>query len=243
MQLNKRNHTICFLRHTKSVFPVYLTAEIEMSNIINIKNQKNISYISFMIFVISKVISKYHEANVFYKSIFKHELIKHKNINAKFTIDIKTNNERIVGSAIVPESDTLSLYEIQEIVDSYKNANFETDKRFKGIKTLHKLPLWLGTVLFKWFANSSKQHSKILGSFTVTSLGHRPVNLFLPLSGGTLTFGAGQIKECVTVCDGKLSIKPIMILTMVFDHKILDGALASDILSEIKNNMERFILQ
>ena len=56
-------------------------------------------------------------------------------------------------------------------------------------------------------------------------------------------FGVGQIKERAVVQQGLIEIKKTLFLTMVFDHRVMDGAFASSVLAEIKNELEYFQLQ
>jgi pyruvate/2-oxoglutarate dehydrogenase complex dihydrolipoamide acyltransferase (E2) component len=240
-----RKHTLCFLNAAKSVTPVYLTAEIDMTNVLEARSlmikKDKVSFISFFIKVISDVLATYPDANAYYQEKFwGPKLIRFNHVNGKFTLDLKHKHDRFVMSAVIENSDKLSILEIQEKVDSFKQANFTTDDRYGPVRFLQKLPLLIGKFLFKYLTKNPKRNIKLQGSFTVTSLGHNSIDTFLPISGGTLTFGIGQIKDRAIVNKGEIMIKKTAFISIVFDHRVIDGALASDILSTIKHQMESY---
>jgi pyruvate dehydrogenase E2 component (dihydrolipoamide acetyltransferase) len=79
------------------------------------------------------------------------------------------------------------------------------------------------------------------GTFTVTNLGMYDVNMFLPIINPpeAAILAAGNITDTPVVSNGKISVKPIMTLTLAYDHRILDGAPAASFLKEIKNTIEK----
>ncbi len=241
---NERKHTLCFLNYAKNNAPVTIVSEIDMTNIFSYRDQRKdkykLSYISFFISEISKVISKNPIANSFYRSGIFPKIVSLEEVNAKFTIDRTISGSQAVVSAIIPNANKISLEEIQNKIHHYKNVNFYDEKDFNPIKILHKTPVWLGQLLFRAVMRRPSKASSLQGSFTITSLGHNPIDFFYPISGSTLTFGIGQIKDRVAEDKGVISIKKTMFLTMVFDHRVMDGALASHLLTEIKNKLEKF---
>ncbi len=78
------------------------------------------------------------------------------------------------------------------------------------------------------------------GTFTVTNLGMYDVDLFIPIINPpeAAILAAGRIKEKPIVAGGAMIAKPIMTLTLAYDHRILDGAPAALFLKEIKTEMQ-----
>jgi len=72
----------------------------------------------------------------------------------------------------------------------------------------------------------------------VTSLGHRPVIRFFSCGGTAVTIGIGRIRDLPVVRDGAVAIAPSMPLSLTFDHRVLDGALAADVLTDLKQTLE-----
>jgi pyruvate/2-oxoglutarate dehydrogenase complex dihydrolipoamide acyltransferase (E2) component len=58
-------------------------------------------------------------------------------------------------------------------------------------------------------------------------------------SGGTaLTWGLGQISSRPVVRDDVVCAAPILPVSLTFDHRVLDGALAAEIVAALKNTLE-----
>ncbi len=79
------------------------------------------------------------------------------------------------------------------------------------------------------------------GTFTVTNLGMYDVELFLPIINPpeAAILAAGRIVSKPVVEDKEIVAKPMMALTLAYDHRIIDGAPASMFLREIKEEIEK----
>jgi len=79
------------------------------------------------------------------------------------------------------------------------------------------------------------------GTFTITNLGGFGVDFFTPIINypqcGIL--GVGAIKERPAIVDGSIVAKPSVYLSLVFDHRIVDGAPAAKFLNQIKEFLEK----
>ena len=240
----QRKHTYHFLDYAKKFSPVYLSIEVDFNNIqkarerILNETETKISYISFIIQSISQVLRSYPKANAAVKGSFFPKIAFYDDIIAKFTLDKTIDDERVVLSGKVLNSDTKTLESIQNDIDYYKNSTFQQIEDFKPIHKLHSLPTWLGNVLYKKNIDDLKKRHNIQGTFTVTSLGHKPIKHFYPITSSTLCFGIGSIEEQPKVIESKVEIRPILPICLTFDHRTIDGALAADILTEIKTKLE-----
>jgi pyruvate dehydrogenase E2 component (dihydrolipoamide acetyltransferase) len=78
------------------------------------------------------------------------------------------------------------------------------------------------------------------GTFTITNLGNLGVDVFTPIINPpqTAILGVGRIAEKPIILNGKIEILPVMTLSLVFDHRVTDGAKAAVFLQEIKNVLE-----
>lgn len=81
------------------------------------------------------------------------------------------------------------------------------------------------------------------GTFTVTNLGMHDVNVFLPIINPpeAAILAAGRTVKKPVVADDKIVIKPVMTLTLAYDHRIVDGAPASLFLKKIKDIIEEHL--
>ena len=80
------------------------------------------------------------------------------------------------------------------------------------------------------------------GTFTVTNLGAYGIDAFTPIinSGQTAILGVGSIAERAAVHEGKLEIRPMCVLSLTFDHRLVDGGPAAKFLSAVRASVERY---
>jgi pyruvate dehydrogenase E2 component (dihydrolipoamide acetyltransferase) len=78
------------------------------------------------------------------------------------------------------------------------------------------------------------------GTFTITNLGMFEVDLFIPIINPpeTAILAVGKVTEKPVVINGQITIKPVMTLTLAYDHRIVDGAPAARFLQRTKQILE-----
>ncbi|MBI3084995.1 MAG: 2-oxo acid dehydrogenase subunit E2 [candidate division NC10 bacterium] len=78
------------------------------------------------------------------------------------------------------------------------------------------------------------------GTFTVSNLGGLGVEYFTPIinppQAGIL--GVGKIQEKPVVLGGGIHVRSVMTLSLVFDHRLIDGAPAARFLARVKDLLE-----
>jgi len=241
----ERRPTYYFLQYAKRFSPVYLTAEIDMGRARAHRAQalattgRRFSYVSYIIRSVSLALQRYPEANDSVRHGFLPRFTQHPRIHAKFTVDKASAGRRFVAAGLVLDADRAELVEVQARVDYIREGSFETLDEFKNARLLRKLPLGIGQWVYNAALSSLDRRGRLQGTFMVTSLGHRPIRDFLPVSSSTLCFGMGAIEPRPVVVDGEIVIREMMNLSFAFDHAVLDGALAADLLTEVKHVIER----
>jgi pyruvate/2-oxoglutarate dehydrogenase complex dihydrolipoamide acyltransferase (E2) component len=78
------------------------------------------------------------------------------------------------------------------------------------------------------------------GTFTITNLGNWDIDHFTPVNNfpESAILGVGRIVEKPWVRDGKVVAEPRISLSLTFDHRIINGALAAEFLKSIKDRIE-----
>lgn len=78
------------------------------------------------------------------------------------------------------------------------------------------------------------------GTFTITNLGSSDIDHFTPIINPpeSAILGVGRIIEKPWVREGLVVAEPRLGLSLTFDHRIIDGALAGQFLKTIKDNLE-----
>jgi pyruvate dehydrogenase E2 component (dihydrolipoamide acetyltransferase) len=79
------------------------------------------------------------------------------------------------------------------------------------------------------------------GSFAISNLGMFGIDNFdaiiNPPHSGILAVGAGA-KKPIVGSDGELAVATVMSVTLSVDHRVIDGAMAANLLNAIKANLE-----
>jgi len=73
------------------------------------------------------------------------------------------------------------------------------------------------------------------GTFTITNLSMYEVDGFTPILRPPETgiLGVGRVKEKPIVHDGEICVRPMMFLSLTFDHRVVDGAPAAEFLQTL----------
>ncbi len=78
------------------------------------------------------------------------------------------------------------------------------------------------------------------GTFTLTNLSMFEVDGFTPILRPPETgiLGVGRVKKKPAVYEGEISIRPMMFLSLTFDHRVVDGAPAAEFLQFLARSLE-----
>jgi len=78
------------------------------------------------------------------------------------------------------------------------------------------------------------------GTFTITNLGEYGIDAFTPVINypEAAILGIGQIREKPVVVNGEVAIRSMVTLSLVFDHRIIDGAPAARFLQALVKMIE-----
>jgi hypothetical protein len=167
-------------------------------------------------------------------------VVRYPTVTGKLALDRALDGHRVVLSALLPELDRLSLDEIQDRIEHYRDGDPATMPEFAGVRTLHRLPWALRVLAYRISGRALRNRASVFGTLAVSSLGHRPVDGFHSVGGTTITLGVGRVTDRPVVRDGQIVIAPVLRLNLTFDHRVIDGAEAADYLADLKEALESF---
>lgn len=126
----------------------------------------------------------------------------------------------IDGGLIVPVIKDADLMKIEEISDMTR----ELAGKAKGGKL--------------------KPNEYMGGSFTITNLGMMGIDSFTAIINQpeSAILAVGKIDKKPVVMDDQIVIRPMMTLTLSYDHKVVDGAPAAEFLVKVKHYLEQPLL-
>lgn len=98
-----------------------------------------------------------------------------------------------------------------------------------------------GALVSRALAGKSLPDDFTAGTFTITNLGGVDIDGFTPIINPpqAAILGVGRIIEKPVARDGAVVIRPMVTLSLSFDHRIVDGAPAARFLQRIKQLVER----
>jgi pyruvate/2-oxoglutarate dehydrogenase complex dihydrolipoamide acyltransferase (E2) component len=239
-----RRHTLLFLGHQRRQTPVLLDTDIDMGHVKAHRDATpaplRASYVSYVIAAAGRALAAHPEANADVGGRLRPRTARYEDVTAKVAFDMTVSGTRAVVSGLVPDAGNATLGEIDARVRRFKHCDPDTDPELRGLRMLHKLPWPLAKLAFRFASGGLKRRAGVLGTFSVSALGHRSVRGFYPLGGTAVSFGVGRIEEMPVVRDGDLTVAPVMRLGLVFDHRVIDGGLAADLLDAVKTDLETF---
>ncbi|MEU6376327.1 2-oxo acid dehydrogenase subunit E2 [Streptomyces sp. NPDC046909] len=236
-----RRHTLHFLEFAAAQRPVFLDTDIDMTEALAHRDRagRHYSTVTYVLHATGRVLARHPEANAVLGR--GHRILRFPQVTAKLALDARVpDGDRIVLSALFPALESASLDDIQDGVDRYREAPDVTAlPEFHGARTLARLPARLGRLAFAAALRSARRRPSLLGTVSVSSLGHRPVDGFHSTGGTALTLTCGRTAPRPVVRDGdRIEVAPLMRLGLAFDHRVLDGAAAADVLADLKSALE-----
>jgi pyruvate/2-oxoglutarate dehydrogenase complex dihydrolipoamide acyltransferase (E2) component len=239
----QRRHTLFFLDQTRDFAPVHLDTEVDATALVAARRAARDaglrrSVVPYVVHAAAGVLAKHPEANAAIHGRLDPTIATFDTVSAKVTLDRVLDGQRVVLATVIPRLEHADLAGIQEHLDRAAAQDPDTAEEFAGIRALRRLPFKEALERFRATAGLLDRRPEITGTFSVTSLGHRAVDGFHSVGGTTVTLGVGRIADRPVVRDGALAVAPVLRLSLTFDHRVIDGAEAADVLTEIKDALE-----
>ncbi|MFI9274308.1 2-oxo acid dehydrogenase subunit E2 [Kitasatospora sp. NPDC052896] len=241
----ERRHTLQFLREIRAFSPVFLDTEVDMSMIQRHRaaareRGERYSVVSYVLHAGGRVLDRHPEANAAIRGTARPKIARYSSVNGKVTLDKTIGGQRVVLSTVLPDLQRAELAEIQHRLAHHRDGDPERMPEYAPTRLLHRLPWPFGGWLFRLGVRPLRRRAGAFGTFAVTSLSHRPVDGFASVGGTTITLGLGQVADRPVVRAGEVVAAPTMRLTLTFDHRVIDGAEAADVLADLKQALESF---
>lgn len=218
--IQNRKHTLIFLKEFSKVPVVHIDVEIDATPLQKIREKTQYTYMSIMSYCFYKVLKKYtKETGKFFKESFLYpRIVSCRDITIKGNIDVQDKNGRFVGNFLLTSQD---LSNIKIINDKINNSSRIPNK---NIELLNRLPYKIGRFIFHHFVNHKYFRSKLVGTYSINSIGKFKVDGIYPIIGTSINLSYGRINK-----------QNRMKLILSFDHRIIDGGIAAQILQEIQS--------
>ncbi|MFI6345323.1 2-oxo acid dehydrogenase subunit E2 [Streptomyces sp. NPDC050560] len=228
---------------------MHLDTEIDMTRIVRHRaaareRGARYSVVSYLLHATGRVLARHPAANAVMAGRSGRwrapRVVTFGSVTAKLALDRPVDGERTVLSALLPGLETASLDAVQERVDRYRGRDAAELPEFAGVRKLGRVPNPLGRVAFAAVLRDARRRPGVFGTVSVSSLGHRAVDGFHSAGGTAVTLCAGRVTDRPVVRDGRIEVAPVLRLGLTFDHRVIDGATAADVLGDLKHTMEDF---
>jgi pyruvate/2-oxoglutarate dehydrogenase complex dihydrolipoamide acyltransferase (E2) component len=241
----ERRHTLLFLNQVRDFSPVHLDTEVDLTRIVAHRDAakadgRRYSVVSYVLNSTGRVLLRHPDANAAIQGRLRATVAHYPFVHAKVALDRTLNGSRVVLATVVPNVHEAGLDTIQAHLDRVRDTDAETGADFAGIRKVHGAALPVAFARFRRVARKLAIRPLLTGTVAVTSLGHRAVDGFHSVGGTTVTLGVGRIVSRPVVKDGAVVIAPVLRLSLTFDHRVIDGAEAADVLTELKEDLEQF---
>ena len=233
-----RRQTLHFLRFAEAAAPVYLDTEVDVTALLaHRKAGRKYSVVSYAMLVLGRVLPRFPEANAAFAGSLRPRTARHTAVDVKLTLDKEVDGVRSVLSVVLPDVDGCTLDHLQNAVERLRDTPVGEIRELDGVRKLQKMPMFLGRLAFR-LANGLSGRHKRMGTVALTSLGHAPVHRFFSHGGTTVTIGLGRITPTPVVRDGEVVVRPLLPLSLTFDHRVADGAAAARFLRTVREFIE-----
>jgi pyruvate dehydrogenase E2 component (dihydrolipoamide acetyltransferase) len=167
------------------------------------------SHIAFTAFAVKAAAKALEKNNVMNSTIEGEEITTYSDIN----IAVAINTEQGLVAPVIQNANGKSLKEVNVELDDLSQKAKEKRLTIENLTG---------------------------GTFTVTNLGAQDVESFAPVINPPqcAILGLGRIVHKPVALGGQLSARPSTMLTLVFDHRIVDGVPAARFLQDLKRNLE-----
>lgn len=196
---------------------VTLTTEADASNLVSARQQINAegdTKISYNALLIALVASALREHAYMNVSLTEKGIERRSQVN----IGVAVDTDRGLLVPVVRGADTKALLELEQALQA---------------------------LVERAIAGESLPDELTGGTFTITNLGPYDIGAFTPIINPpeTAILGVGRIVAKPVAVDGQVVVRDSVVLSLSFDHRVVDGAPAARFLQRVKQLIERpFVL-
>ncbi|MER5435288.1 2-oxo acid dehydrogenase subunit E2 [Streptomyces sp. NPDC002588] len=236
-----RRGTLTFLGGARETCHVYLWADVDASRMVTARTASGgkLSFVSMLAKEAADVVADFPDARAMLQGgALRPRLAVPDAVDVKVLFDKTVDGQRCVVSGTVPDAANLSVIEVQDHVTTYKDAPVDATGPYRQLLKMQRLPLPVARLVYRAALRDPARRAALQGTFSVTSVGQEQVRAIFPMISGTLGFGIGRIADTPVADSGGVRVAPVFTLSLAFDHRVIDGAVASEVLGRVKSRLE-----
>ena len=124
----QRRHTLAFLEEIRSVSPVFLSADVDMTRVTGhraamLAQGRRYSLVTYVLHAAARVVHEHPEANSALVGRLRPRVVRSASAHGKLTLDKTLDGQRIVLTAVLPDLQRASLDEIHRMSETGRWRN------------------------------------------------------------------------------------------------------------------------
>ncbi len=228
-----------YIHLASRINPPFICIEADARGLMEFCSQYHFSYTPVLLKILAHVQKKYPIMNaILARDIIRKKIFLPDSVDISIAIEKKHKGRTIVLIPVIREVNTKSIENISIEIQHLSTLPFDKMPNIKWIKLLNLDPDFLKYVTMRVICQFPQLYNFFFGGSGFTNLGKYGITHFYPLWINTTVFGIGTIEEKPVVRTGHITIAPMIYMTIAFNHRILDGSTASEILAEVKRTIE-----
>jgi len=202
-------------------------------------SKHHFTYTPVLLKIIAHVQKKYPLMNaILARDIIRKKIFLPEGVDISIAMEKKHKGRTIVLIPVIREVNTKYIENISSEIKYLSKLPFDKMPNIKWIKLLNLDPDFLKYVTMRVICQYPRLYNFFFGTIGFTNLGKYGITHFYPLWINATVFGIGTIEEKPVARNGHITIAPMLYMTIAFNHRILDGSTASEILAEVKRTIE-----
>ncbi len=234
----KRKH------HIAGMIELDVTESREKIRRYNHRNPDKISFTGWLISVISATV-KSHETAASYL-IGKGKRMIFSDVSISLIVEKELNGQKVPIPLVIDRAQECSIESITEQITNARNEKLSPNdivlqKKITRAENLYYiLPGFIRRYFWKFVVRHPKFAFAKMGNVAFTSIGMMgKINgWFIPASIHPLCFGISSVLKKPLVRDNKIEIREVLMMTVLLDHDVMDGAPMARFISELTRNVE-----
>jgi pyruvate/2-oxoglutarate dehydrogenase complex dihydrolipoamide acyltransferase (E2) component len=206
--------------------------------------REKISFTAWLLKCIGQAASEYKEVHSMMMG--KKKIIKFDDVDISITVEKTVNGVKSPMPLVVRKTNKKT---VKQINDEIRKAQSEQVSEAtilgshdikKKVKYYLSLPRFFRRFLIKRRLKDPIKVKQLMGTIIVTSVGmfSKVHGWPIPTSNHPLAFGVGGIKKKPGVIDNEIKIREYLIMTILFNHDVVDGAPATRFVSRFGELIE-----
>jgi pyruvate/2-oxoglutarate dehydrogenase complex dihydrolipoamide acyltransferase (E2) component len=171
------------------------------------------------------------------RDIIRKKIFLPKSVDISIAMEKKCKGEKVVLIPVIREINNKSIDDVSAEIKHLSKLSFDEMPNIKLTKLFNIDPDFLKYLKLKFISQSAYLYNFFFGSIGFTNLGKYGITYFYPHWVNTTVFAIGTIEEKPVVRDGRITIAPMLHVNLTFNHRVLDGTTASEILAEVKSTI------